>query len=251
MEEEIWKDVDGYEGLYRVSSAGRIFSIKNSCYMQSYVHHGYRRLKLSKNGKSKDFAIHRLVADAFVANPYNLPFINHKDTIRSNNRRENLEWCSAWYNQNYSVSKPVEQYALNGAFVGEYLSAVIASQITGVDDASISCVACGLRGKTAGGYIWKFARNKQVSVEHPIRLSGLPYLSHDKSTKKAVRKFDLSGEFIEEYKSILEASRKNVCHQGAISNACAGRAKTAGGFIWCYVDDIERIKQIESLRITK
>lgn len=249
MKREIWKDIPGYEGLYRVSSLGRVFSVrKNEC-MTFYNHHGYKRLKLYKDGDCRDWAVHRLVAIAFIPNPNNLPYINHKDLNRANNCVDNLEWCTNWYNQNYSCTKPVAQFTTTGELVAIYLSAVIASKYTGVDDSSIGCIVCGIKGRTAGGFIWKFAKKGvRVDVNNPAYFTGLPYVSHEKDQRKPIRKYDVHGNLLREYMSVTEAALDSRCHQGAVSNACCGRAKTSGGFLWCYADDTERIKEIESLR---
>lgn len=238
MGEEIWKPVVGYEGWYKVSSLGRIYSIRKDMVMKSYNHHGYSRLKLTKDGKETDFAVHRLVADAFIPNPNKLPFINHKDYNRSNNVVDNLEWCTAWYNSNYSVAKPVAQYTTDGKLVAIYLSARTAQRCTGVDDATIGCLVTGLKGISGGGYIWKFAEDSGiVSVDNPTYYTGLPYKAMRIDTRKRVRQYSTNGKFIKEYESACEAARQTEAHQGSISNVCIGRQKTAGGFIWRYADE--------------
>ena len=115
MSSEIFRDVVGYEGLYEVSNYGRVrrkvdlFS-KNSknrepFYIKPDIDYirrtGYLRVDLSNNGKSKHFFVHRLVAEAFIPNPYNFPFINHKDEDKANPRMDNLEWCTVRYNSSY------------------------------------------------------------------------------------------------------------------------------------------------------
>lgn len=115
MSSEIFRDVVGYEGLYEVSNYGRVrrkvdlFSKKSRnrepLYIKPDIDYirrvGYLRVNLSNNGKSKHFFVHRLVADAFIPNPYNFPFINHKDEDKANSRMDNLEWCTAKYNASY------------------------------------------------------------------------------------------------------------------------------------------------------
>lgn len=109
---EIWKDIEGYEGLYQVSNMGRIKSLnyrntgKEGLLSCKPNKDGYIVVGLSKNKKVKPFYAHRLVAEAFLPNPDNLPVVNHKiDDYehRSDNRVENLEWCTVEYNNNYGT----------------------------------------------------------------------------------------------------------------------------------------------------
>ena len=107
--EEIWKDVKNYEGLYQISNLGRLKSVERiyknrkckELIKKTSVANGYERIGLSKNGEIKYFSIHRLVAEAFIDNPKNLPCINHKDTNKRNNKVDNLEWCTHKENNNY------------------------------------------------------------------------------------------------------------------------------------------------------
>lgn len=122
--EEVWKDVPGYEGQYRVSNLGRILSLKWS---GKYGHHpdgiirklrtdefGYKYVMLRTNGKSKRMSVHRAVAMAFIPNPDGLPQVNHKDETRDNNCANNLEWCTVLYNNNYGHKKEKTSASLTG-----------------------------------------------------------------------------------------------------------------------------------------
>lgn len=114
--EEKWKDIQGYEGLYQVSNLGNVRSVDRIIkhYPKDYFQEG-RVLKsaLTKNGypmvilvnhnDRKTKMVHRLVAETFIDNPYNLPIINHKDEDKTNNRVNNLEWCTHKYNANYGT----------------------------------------------------------------------------------------------------------------------------------------------------
>lgn len=106
---EIWKEVEGYEGLYEVSNFGRVRSLGNDKTRKTKIlkagerKDGYLQVGLCKNKKQKIFRVHRIVAQAFIPNPLNLPEVNHKDEDKTNNRVENLEWCSRKYNVNYGT----------------------------------------------------------------------------------------------------------------------------------------------------
>lgn len=103
---EIWRDITGYEGLYQVSNKGKIKSLhygKEKILKPRKVKKGYLSISLHKDNKSRSFRVHRLVGKEFIPNPYNLPQINHIDEIKTNNCVENLEWCSAEYNDNYGT----------------------------------------------------------------------------------------------------------------------------------------------------
>jgi hypothetical protein len=117
---------------------------------------------LYKNGSKKKFLVHRLVAQAFIENKNNFPHINHIDENIENNSVENLEWCTAKYNNCYGTGKfrrmlssgtPVEQRLINGQLLATYTTTTIAQEITGISRKEIC--AC-MRGdlQSAGGYIW-------------------------------------------------------------------------------------------------
>lgn len=178
--EEIWKDVQGYEGIYQVSNFGRVKSLprkvlnwnsnrylKETILTQSTTKcREYPLIRLCKDGKIKYISVHRLVATAFIPNPNNLPMINHKDENKQNNRVDNLEWCDHLYNVHYgtgiqrgarSRGKSVLMIdATTKEVIKTFGSAREAYKETGVWYKSISS-ACKNRYKTAGGYIWKFA----------------------------------------------------------------------------------------------
>lgn len=101
---EIWKDIEGYEGLYQVSNLGRVKSLKFNkikILSQGISGSGYKIVSLSKENQRKIFLVHRLVAMVFIKNPNNYPCINHKDENKLNNLANNLEWCTHRYNCNY------------------------------------------------------------------------------------------------------------------------------------------------------
>ena len=111
---EVWKDVVGYEQYYEVSNQGRVRSKSRTVHgMNEWEMEGrvlrqansgrYWQVYLCVNGKGKSKSVHRLVAEAFIPNPDNLPEVNHKDENRYNNHIDNLEWCTHKYNVNYGT----------------------------------------------------------------------------------------------------------------------------------------------------
>ena len=116
--EEIWKDIKGYEDFYQVSNQGRIRSVERKIYKsnntkqisKSYIlkfekGKGYNYVHLFKNGIRKRIAVHRLVAEAFIPNPENKPEVDHINTIRDDNRVENLRWVTPKENMNNPLTK--------------------------------------------------------------------------------------------------------------------------------------------------
>lgn len=175
-ENENWRDIEGYVGLYKVSNLGNVMSFKGKKpkLLKPFNNgKGYLQVCLRNNNKSKNFQIHRLVAQAFLQNPNNCPVINHKDENPLNNNVNNLEFCTQKYNLNYGtrnervskaltnrkdLSKTILQFDKNGNFINEYPSVREAERKTGIYNENI-CSVCKGRYKSAGGYVWKFADN--------------------------------------------------------------------------------------------
>lgn len=99
------KDVVGYEGLYAVTSCGRVWSYKNEKFLKLMKGNRgeYLHVNLYKNGSMKTLSVHRIVAEAYIPNPDNLPQVNHKDEVKTHNWVNNLEWCTSEYNVNYGT----------------------------------------------------------------------------------------------------------------------------------------------------
>ena len=108
---EVWKDIDGYEGSYQVSTLGRIHSLDRvdsagnrrlgKIMKPTVKKYGYYSISLTMGDKKREYLVHRLVAKAFIENKDGYPIINHKDENPSNNCVDNLEWCTYKYNSNY------------------------------------------------------------------------------------------------------------------------------------------------------
>lgn len=192
---EIWKDINGYEGKYKVSNLGRVkslarkrwngysFSRKKEQILKPRLNqHGYVHVGLYDGHKNaKDIEVHRLVALAFVNNPFNFPCVNHKDEDKTNNKASNLEWCDYLYNNNYGThnlklsiakqnekyqriaskngkkaAKKIIQFDLAGNRLNNFNSQIEAARKTGSTQDGISA-CCRRKIKYHNGYIWRFA----------------------------------------------------------------------------------------------
>lgn len=185
--EEAWKDIEGYEGKYRVSTMGRVESLTRTAF-NGYKYHilkgrilrlgvstvGYPTVVLTKDCIQKSYSVHRLVAKAFIENPENKDQVNHIDGIKKNSYVTNLEWSTRCenikhaYNNglklppslgnsgvNHHRSLAVIKYDLQNNKIERYESINLASLSTRINRGTISAVASNNRG-TAGGFIWKY-----------------------------------------------------------------------------------------------
>ena len=162
---EIWKDVTGYEGLYQVSSLGRVKSLRKNKVMSTpkNAKDGYLRVNLKRNVTQKQCLVHRLVALAFIENPNNLPILNHINENKSDNRVENLEWCDKRYNACYgtcseriakALSKPILCVELGIIFD----NAIKATESLGLAKGTATHInRCAIgKEKRSGGYTWRY-----------------------------------------------------------------------------------------------
>lgn len=190
--EEIWKDIEGFEGLYQVSNLGRVRSIdrvltiyRNGKYYNRIQNGaiiaiqkgtgGYNIVQLHK-GTNKDvhtYSVYRLVAKAFIPNPDNKPCVDHISTVRTDDRVCNLRWVSYKENANNPISiehyikgnstphsdrKKILQYTKDGKFVKQWDSVEEAADFIGITTGGIYGVANHRKHyNTAGGYVWKYA----------------------------------------------------------------------------------------------
>ena len=153
---ELWKDIKGYEGLYKISNYGRVKSLpRNGTVNKEKIiknfedRYGYLYVSLNRANTKKKEKVHRLVAKAFIHNPNLYEQVNHIDENKKNNYVKNLEWCTAKYNQNYSNYKTYKKIrCLNTNIV--YKSIIEASKKLNIDNSGISKVCKGKRGKING-----------------------------------------------------------------------------------------------------
>jgi hypothetical protein len=125
MDKEIWKDVKGYNGLYKVSNKGNVISYvknKNGKLLKPEIIRSYYSVALSKNKTMKKHRIHRLVAHAFIDNQFNKPQVNHKNGNKLDNNVDNLEWCTNSENAIHAFKNGLRKplYGINNPMYGMY-----------------------------------------------------------------------------------------------------------------------------------
>ena len=192
MEQEIWKDIEGYEGKYQVSNYGRVKSLdrfidkkgQSPAYLHerilsTKIHKGYKTVCLYSNNKQKTFSVHRLIANTFIPNPNNFPHIDHINTIRADNRIENLRWVNRSMNMMNEIThkkrseywkektkkgenvwverkkRKVVAFDENYNIVYEFNTITEAAKFINRSHANI-CVACKDIHKTCKGLHWQY-----------------------------------------------------------------------------------------------
>lgn len=174
---EVWKDIQSYEGFYQVSSLGRIrslnrtvrnrlgFTIAKGKVLSGVSKNGYLRVQLFKEGRWKSYPIHRLVANAFLSNSNSMPEVNHKNEDKGDNRVDNLEWCDRKQNCNYGtrtkrqsekLSKKVLQLTIDGKLVSSFKSTAEVFRVLGFRSSHISECCNGIR-TISYGYKWRYS----------------------------------------------------------------------------------------------
>lgn len=176
--QEIWKDIEGYEGIYQISNLAKIKRIapysnqynikwKSNKILNTKIQdqHDYCIVILSKNNKRHCFRVHRLVAQTFIPNPENKPQVNHIDGNKSNNKVSNLEWCTCSENLYHSyrtlhrksaVAKRIMQYDLNHTFIKLWESSLQIEKELHINHSNI-IQCCNNKRKTANNFIWRYA----------------------------------------------------------------------------------------------
>lgn len=176
MKEEIWLPIEGYEGLYEVSDMGNVRSLnynktgETKILRPAMTRFGYLQVSLWKDGKRKMVKVHRLVATAFVPNMFGDDYVNHINEVKTDNRADNLMWCTHKENNNWGTrnqrvsekntngkrSKRVLQFTKSGEFIREWASIREVERVLGFLSETISRCCLG-KQKSASGFVWKFS----------------------------------------------------------------------------------------------
>lgn len=155
-EERKMKDIPGYEGLYAVTSCGRVWSYKSKRFLNPIVNNNnYLVVTLHKDGERKIFLIHRLVAEAYIPNPNSLDTVDHIDNNKMHNYVNNLQWLTRAENtrkESYLREKKIKCIETGEVFPSILAAAKATSQKT----SSHIGECCNGKRRSAGGYHWHF-----------------------------------------------------------------------------------------------
>lgn len=210
---EHWKKIENHPN-YEISSEGKCRNVKNGHLLKPVLRKGYWRYGL--DGKS--IFAHRLVAEAFIPNPNNLPMINHKDENKANNSVSNLEWCDNTYNIRYSFCKPILRINKDNLDLIYYAGMSDAERIDGFDHSTISKCCRGVK---------KDYKNNLFFFEPPTVDD---YLSELKCTD-VVYSIDENGEY-DYYSSARDAEKQTGISAASICSCYQGKRKSAGKRKW-------------------
>ena len=222
---------------YSVSTEGEVRKDSTNYILCHSLQQDYHHVTLNINGKQKRMRVHRLVAEAFIANPNNKPYVNHIDGNRGNNNVENLEWVTPSENTQHAVqtglfrsgvAKAVIQYDLKGNEMMRFESASEAARQTGASQSHIT-QCCKKQRETDHDYQWRYVDDPNPNV-HEVQKKFI--------TGKKVAKCDEEGNILDIYPSFKEAARAVNGTSSAISRVCSGTNIRHKGYKWKLVEEI-------------
>lgn len=246
---EFWKDIENFEGKYQVSNKGRIKSlprdvlcsngkvlpVKEHILKPKVTINGYLMVVLRLNNKSYYRNIHRLVAQAFIPNPDNLPEVNHIDEDKTNNKVDNLEWCTSKYNSNYGKRNikissklkykskyKVAQYDMQGNLVNVFNNSREVIDVFGTH--VYDC--CTDKLHTLKGYIFRYVSENNIPKNIMVK--------RGTTSSREVLAYDIKGNLIGTFKSINKAALALDVDASSISRVCKGKQKYTKGYVFKY-----------------
>ena len=202
-EQEIWKEIEGFNGIYYISNYGQVKSVDRINKQKHFIpgrilkpktdKDGYKIVNLRTESGRIDKKVHRLVAQAFIPNPFNYPVVNHKNENPGDNYYHNLEWCTIKYNNNYGT---------RNRRISEKQKTIPRDYMKG---------------------------DKNYFHTHVYKRGNHPQA-------KKVNQYDLSGNLVAVFLCTKDAAEAVGCTNGAISMACQGKRDKIKGFRWSYAE---------------
>lgn len=259
---ERWKPIIGYEDFYWISDTGKVWSVRsNRCLKPILTKAGYLRVHLSVDGVVQGYAVHRLVAIAFVPNTEDKPTVNHLNEIKTDNRAKNLEWATTLEQNIYGTrlaramahtdwkarsermdykiiaSKhnyheinrvqmiPVAQYSADGIFIAHFDGISEAARAVGTRPSAICMCLQGER-KSGAGFQWRYYEGSNKSIS--------PIKRWDTQCKPVIC-LDKDGNFIRKFQSVKSAAEDMGIRSRSLISRCLSEGRgTCGGYRWQY-----------------
>lgn len=207
---ELWVDIDGYKGLYKVSNLGRIKSIISDKILKNIkTGNGYLKVSLYSNDRTEQKSIHRLVCENFLEPDIDRKYVNHIDGDKLNNNITNLEWCTSKENNDH-------RYTLGYKITDE------------------------MRINMKNAQQKRSRHNRDNGIKNPLK--GTNFLNKFSMT---VQQLSLDGELVAEFKSLSIAGKSTSISTSNITSVCYGLRRKAGGYSWRFKDN-----KMQQLKIT-